>query len=107
MSDKSLVVTLPEELIEEVAARHIDIQAVVEKTLRFELDEISQWGSSSLAIEEKEILLYQLLPPHRMAEGLQLLHTNKRISGLSGGQVWMSEDFDDPLPDEEWGDLFA
>ncbi len=25
-----------------------------------------------------------------------------RIPGLHSGKVWMSEDFDDPLPDEFW-----
>lgn len=27
----------------------------------------------------------------------------KRITGLHEGQGWVSEDFDDPLPDEFWG----
>ena len=27
----------------------------------------------------------------------------KRIAGLHQGQSWMSEDFDDELPDEFWG----
>jgi antitoxin (DNA-binding transcriptional repressor) of toxin-antitoxin stability system len=26
----------------------------------------------------------------------------KRIAGLNRGQIWMSEDFDAPLPDEFW-----
>jgi antitoxin (DNA-binding transcriptional repressor) of toxin-antitoxin stability system len=28
--------------------------------------------------------------------------TNQRIAGLHEGEGWMSEDFDDPLPDEFW-----
>ena len=27
----------------------------------------------------------------------------KRILGLHEGQTWMSDDFNDPLPDEFWG----
>lgn len=27
---------------------------------------------------------------------------NQRIAGLHEGEGWMSEDFDDPLPDEFW-----
>ena len=107
MSDKPLVVPLPEELIEAVTARHINIRAVVEKALRSELDELSQWGSASLTFEQKESLLRQLLPPERLAEGLRLLNERKPIPGLLAGKGWMSEDFDDPLPDKEWGDLFA
>lgn len=26
----------------------------------------------------------------------------KRVAGLSQGMAWISEDFDDPLPDEFW-----
>lgn len=26
----------------------------------------------------------------------------KRILGLNQGQIWMSDDFNDPLPDEFW-----
>lgn len=25
-----------------------------------------------------------------------------RVLGLNAGQIWMSDDFDDPLPDEFW-----
>ena len=28
---------------------------------------------------------------------------NQRIPGLQQGKVWVSEDFDDELPDEFWG----
>lgn len=26
----------------------------------------------------------------------------KRVAGLNRGQIWTSEDFDEPLPDELW-----
>ncbi len=29
--------------------------------------------------------------------------SNQRIPGLQKGKVWVSEDFDDELPDEFWG----
>ncbi len=29
--------------------------------------------------------------------------SNQRILGLQKGKVWVSEDFDDELPDEFWG----
>jgi hypothetical protein len=28
--------------------------------------------------------------------------SSPRIAGLHQGQIWMSEDFNDPLPDEFW-----
>jgi antitoxin (DNA-binding transcriptional repressor) of toxin-antitoxin stability system len=27
---------------------------------------------------------------------------NKRIPGLNRGEIWVGEDFDEPLPDEFW-----
>ena len=104
MSDKALTISLPEELLTQVTAQRIDVQAVVEKALRLELEELSQ--SHNETLEQREALLHQVLPQERIAEGVQALHAGKRILGLSEGQVWVSEDFDDPLPDEEWGDLF-
>ena len=67
---------------------------------------IDQWGTQPLSLEEKEARLRQLLPLERLKEGLRLLHEGQPIPGLMGGSVWMSEDFDNPLPDEAWGDLF-
>ena len=104
MSDKALTISLPEELLTRVTAQRIDVQAVVEKALRLELEELSQSHNDTL--EQREALLHQVLPQERIAEGVQALHAGKRILGLSEGQVWVSQDFDDPLPDEEWGDLF-
>jgi len=104
MSDKALTISLPEELLAQVIAQRIDVQAVVEKALRSELEELSQARRDTL--EQREVLLHQVLPQERIAEGVQALHAGKRILGLSEGQVRVSEDFDDPLPDEEWGDLF-
>ena len=32
--------------------------------------------------------------------------TNQRIPGLHQGEIWISDDFNDPLPDEFWlGDV--
>jgi len=32
----------------------------------------------------------------------RLLPMSKRVAGLHGGKVWMSADFDEPLPDAIW-----
>jgi hypothetical protein len=39
---------------------------------------------------------YEQALPEKASAGKQ------RILGLDEGKVWMSEDFDDPLPDEFW-----
>ncbi|MCH8289773.1 type II toxin-antitoxin system Phd/YefM family antitoxin [Candidatus Poribacteria bacterium] len=31
-------------------------------------------------------------------------HKKKRVAGLHEGKGWVSEDFDDPLPDDFWTD---
>ena len=35
-------------------------------------------------------------------EAVPAVTGKKRIFGLHRGQIWLSEDFDDPLPDEFW-----
>jgi hypothetical protein len=108
MSDKQLIIELPEELIAQATAAHIDFRAVVEKAILTELNRLpasteqAQWGALSLTVEEKEARLQQLLPPERLDEGLRLLREGKPIPGLMGGKAWMREDFDAPLPDEVW-----
>lgn len=115
MSNKQLVIELPEELIAQATAAQINIRAVVEQALLTELhrtapvagDESEQWGTEPLTLEQKETKLRQLLPPERLPEGLKLLHEGRPIPGLHGGKLWISEDFDVPLSDETWDDLFA
>ena len=53
-----------------------------------------------------------LLDPVELAENQEVVITitpqlkpeppQKRIAGLHRGEIWMSADFDDPLPDEFW-----
>jgi len=54
----------------------------------------------SLAPEQQQTLL-------DFAEFLVQKHTQiqteqKRVPDLNRGEIWMSEDFNDPLPDEFW-----
>jgi hypothetical protein len=58
------------------------------------------------SMARKRELLRQLLPPERLKEALRLLDEGKRILALSEGQISVSSDFDEPFPDEFWGDLF-
>lgn len=108
MSDKQLVIELPEELIEQAAAAQIDMRAVIEKALLVELAQrqVTSNTAKPLSMGEKAELLRQLLPPERHSEALRLLAEGKRILGLSEGQITVSDDFDEPLPDDYWGDLF-
>jgi hypothetical protein len=54
----------------------------------------------SLSLEQQQTLL-------DFAEFLAQKHTpaqpnQQRVLGLNQGEIWMSEDFNDPLPDEFW-----
>jgi hypothetical protein len=52
-----------------------------------------------LSDEQKQIIL------KRMNTVLQKEHPKplkKRVAGLGEGTIWISSDFDDPLPDEFW-----
>ncbi|MGI2906563.1 type II toxin-antitoxin system VapB family antitoxin [Tolypothrix sp. VBCCA 56010] len=55
----------------------------------------------------------QTLPPEQQQQVLDFVEflaqkyvqpqaPKKRVMGLHKGQIWMSEDFNDPLPDEFW-----
>jgi hypothetical protein len=53
-----------------------------------------------------EPLLVEVLNFIRSAKNKTTQDTNaqdfQRIPGLHEGQIWMSDDFNDPLPDEFW-----
>jgi len=54
-------------------------------------------GLLSLVAEGTEVVLTEDNTPIA-----RLVPISKRISGLHAGAIWMSEDFDEPLPDEFW-----
>ncbi|MDZ7960411.1 MAG: DUF2281 domain-containing protein [Aulosira sp. DedQUE10] len=69
--------------------------------------------SQTLNITETLIAQLQTLPPEQQqmvanfVEFLAHKHTQsqpveQRVLGLNQGEIWMSEDFNDPLPDEFW-----
>jgi hypothetical protein len=99
MSDKQLIIELPEELIDQAAAARIDMRTVLEKALLLELAKRQSAlnNTNSLSMAEKRERLRQILPPERLDEALRFLMEGKRILGLSEGGISVSDDFDDPL----------
>ncbi len=55
-----------------------------------------------LSVEQKRILKEQLseemIPQNYAVQTVP----QERIPGLHAGMIWISDDFDDPLPDEFW-----
>jgi antitoxin (DNA-binding transcriptional repressor) of toxin-antitoxin stability system len=54
-------------------------------------------NGDELVLEENGEPLVKVLPIAKPREQKQ------RIAGLGQGTIWMSDDFDDELPDEFWG----
>jgi post-segregation antitoxin (ccd killing protein) len=112
MSDKQVTIELPEELVNKAAAAQIDMRAVMEKALLLELAQrqtkhvYNHEKLMPMTMEEKLEYLRQVLAPERLEQALRDLEDGTRTPGLWEGQIWASDDFDDPLPDEFWGDLF-
>jgi len=48
--------------------------------------------------ERPVVRMVPVLAPESQTEAPR----KKRIAGLNRGEIWVSEDFDDPLPDEFW-----
>jgi hypothetical protein len=57
-------------------------------------------AAGSLTLEEQRKLLARLTAQVREREMQPL--PQQRVPGLHRGMVWMSNDFNDPLPDEFW-----
>lgn len=53
-------------------------------------------------IAEDDKPVVRLVRAEAASGAAQPAPAQKRVFGLHRGQIWVSEDFDDPLPDEFW-----
>lgn len=116
MSDKQMLIELPEELLQQVTSANLDVRAIVEKALLAELgrrmsspiEQHSRWDDTAppLTLEEKEALALEILPPERHELALKTLRAGEHISSLYSGQIGHLDEAMEPLPEEIWGDLF-
>ena len=56
----------------------------------------------SLALQGIEIIFAQDNTPLVRLTPIAATSLKPRIAGLHPGAIWMSDDFDEPLPDEFW-----
>ena len=56
----------------------------------------------SLVVKGSEIVLTQGNTPIARLVPIAASPTTSRVAGLHPGAIWMSDDFDEPLPDEFW-----
>lgn len=75
-----------------MATKLVDLAEAREKLP--ELIDLARSGDEVI-ITSEERQVARLVPLHEHKK-------KKRIAGLNRGQVWMSDDFDAPLPDEFW-----
>ena len=95
MSDKSLVLELPADLLDRAQAANLDLRQVLIEALEQKLPQSDDGILPTL--EEVEAALQKSMERIANADPSEL-----RILGLHEGTGWVSDDFDDPLPDEFW-----
>jgi hypothetical protein len=93
MSDTVLTLEIPEALVERAQAVQIDLRQTLIDALQAKLPPIK---------EDVEILLQHRLSGNALEAALRAYRSGERVLGLHVGAFWMSEDFNDPLPDEFW-----
>jgi antitoxin (DNA-binding transcriptional repressor) of toxin-antitoxin stability system len=62
---------------------------------------LTQAGGEIIIVEDNKPVA-KLIPLPVTEEAGSAETGKKRIFGLHRGQIWVSEDFDDPLPDDFW-----
>lgn len=77
---------------------------------------VGMMSSKIVSVEEAEARLLELIGLAEQGEDIVISHEDqpkvklvpvgqvpqKRIFGQNRGKIWMSHDFDDPLPDDFW-----
>jgi len=99
MSDKQVTVSLPEALVRKAEAAQVDMRAVFERALEHEVSHVPDEEQ----IEKTATMLREYFPEERVQEIIAIMRRGERVLGMFEGlNSWVSDDFDDPLPDEFW-----
>jgi prevent-host-death family protein len=56
----------------------------------------------AMAMEGEEVIIVKANKPMVKLVPIMFQKGKKRVFGMHRGEVWISEDFDEPLPDEFW-----
>jgi Arc/MetJ-type ribon-helix-helix transcriptional regulator len=101
MSKKTVTVELPAELVEKMQQVNADLSAFIAEAVRRDLERLGMVPHRPMNERmptQEEIDAAVRESAARNASGLY----PKRQLGLMKGQIWMSDDFDDPLPESFW-----
>jgi uncharacterized membrane protein YccC len=132
MSDKPLTVEIPEELLTQVESAQLDVRQIMIEAFNREIKRlhlISSQGSTLLARYPSDEAIEQVVQdslkqvatqPDATDDGIRptleeieaaIKASQQRLAspdaprrtlGLHQGTIWVSDDFDDELPDEFW-----
>ncbi len=72
-------------------------------TKTLSVNEVSIQTVIALTRNGDEIVLEENGEPLAKVTPIEKSEPKQRVFGLGKGKTWMSEDFDDELPDEFWG----
>ena len=68
------------------------------------LNDVSIQTTIALASNGDEVIVEENGEPVARITAIEKPKTqSRRVAGLGKGEIWMSDDFDDELPDEFWG----
>jgi hypothetical protein len=108
MSDKPVTVEIPEELLTQVEFAHLDVRQIMIKALEQALAHAeSSEAAPSLQPDATDDGIRPTLKEIEAAikasqERLASPNAPRRTLGWHQGTIWVSDDFDDELPDEFW-----
>lgn len=72
-------------------------------TKTLSVNEVSIQTVIALTRNGDEVVLEENGEPLAKVTPIEKPESKQRVFGLGKGKTWMSEDFDDELPDEFWG----
>lgn len=98
MSDVPYVVHIPADLIERAKTAHLNLDQVVITALEKVLNSRERFSAQQRLLTPEEIDQLVAESAARIASG----KVQVRKLGMHAGQGWISDDFDDPLPDDFW-----
>jgi hypothetical protein len=93
MTEVAVLMKIPADLLERAQQADLDMEQVFIEALQARLLDRT---------EEVIAILKRRLTGAALEEALQAVQRGERVLGLHAAGFWMSDDFDDPLPDEFW-----
>ena len=102
MSDVLFTIRLPEELAAKAKAANVEIEAFLIDSLERKLAGATEGVDTQQTTNRMPTRAEVEAEIRQSAKRVESGKYPMRTLGLNKGTVWVSHDFDDPLPDEFW-----